>query len=125
VHTLGADPEKDRPILGPGVSADFVADPLAVPFVSTSPGSAFVIGVVGNGNQREFNLFVARSAALADGVPAWQRVATLEDEVTDAALIGSTLYLLTHKNAAHFRVVRLDLAKPDLCFCRCTCSRAP
>src|SRR6476646_4757734 len=43
VHTLGTDPEKDRPILGPGVSADFVTDPLAVPFVSTSPGSPFVI----------------------------------------------------------------------------------
>ena len=84
VHTLGTDPEKDRAILGPGVSADFVTDPLAVPFVSTSPGSPFVIGVVGNGNQREFNLFVARSAAIADGVPAWQRVASLDDAVTDA-----------------------------------------
>ncbi len=114
VHTLGTDPEKDRAILGPGVFADFVTDPLAVPFVSTSPGSPFVIGVVGNGNQREFNLFVARSATIADGVPAWQRVASLDDEVTDASLIGSTLYLLTHKNAPHFKVVRLDLAKPDL-----------
>jgi prolyl oligopeptidase len=114
VHALGADPEKDRAILGPGVSADFVTDPLAVPFVSTSPGSPFAIGVVGNGNQREFNLFVARAAAIADGVPAWQRIAGLDDEVTDAALIGSTLYLLTHKNAPHFKVVRVDLAKPDL-----------
>jgi prolyl oligopeptidase len=114
VHAIGADPEKDRPILGPGVSADFVTDPLAVPFVSTSPGSSFVIGVVGNGNQREFNLFVARAATIADGVPAWQRIAGLDDEVTDAALIGSTLYLLTHKNAPHFKVVRLDLGKPDL-----------
>ncbi len=114
VHAIGSDPEKDRAILGPGVSADFVPDPLAVPFISTSPGSPFVIGVVGNGNQREFNLFVARSAAIADGVPAWQRIASLDDEVTDAALIGNTLYLLTHKNAPHFKVVRLDLAKPEL-----------
>jgi prolyl oligopeptidase len=114
VHALGTDPEKDRAILGPGVSADLVTDPLAVPFVATSPGSPFVIGVVGNGNQREFNLFVARAAASADGVPVWRRIAGLDDEVTDAALIGSTLYLLTHKNAPHFKVLRLDLAKPDL-----------
>jgi prolyl oligopeptidase len=114
VHVLGTDPEKDRPILGPGVSADFVTDPLAVPFVSTSPGSPYMIGVVGNGNQREFNVYVARIAALADGVPTWQRVASLDDEVTDAALIGNTLYLLTHKNAPHFKVVRVDLAKPDV-----------
>ncbi|HET7096070.1 MAG TPA: prolyl oligopeptidase family serine peptidase [Casimicrobiaceae bacterium] len=114
VHVLGTDPEKDRAILGPGVSADFVTDPLAVPFVSTAPGSPFVIGIVGNGNQREFNLYVARAAAIVDGVPAWQRVASLDDEVTDAALIGRTLYLMTHKNAPHFKVVRLDLSKPDL-----------
>src|SRR5262249_37083394 len=114
VHVLGTDPEKDRAILGPGVSADFVTDPLAVPFVSTAPGSPFVIGIVGNGNQREFNLYVARASALADGAPAWQRVVRLDDEVTDAALIGSTLYLMTHKNAPHFKVIRLDLAKPDL-----------
>ena len=114
VHVLGTDPEKDRAILGPGVSADFVTDPLAVPFVSTAPGSPYVIGIVGNGNQREFNLYVARGAAIADGVPVWQRVAGLDDQVTDAALIGSTLYLMTHKGAPHFKVVRLDLANPDL-----------
>jgi prolyl oligopeptidase len=114
VHVLGTDPEKDRAILGPGISVDFVTDPLAVPFVSTAPGSPFVLGIVGNGNQREFNLYIARAAAIADGVPAWQRVASLDDEVTDAALIGGTVYLMTHKNAPHFKIVRLDLAKPDL-----------
>jgi prolyl oligopeptidase len=114
VHVLGTDPEKDRAILGPGVSADFVTDPLSVPFVSTAPGSPYIIGIVGNGNQREFNLYVARAAAIADGVPAWQRIAALDDQVTDAALVGSTLYLMTHKDAPHFKVVRLDLAKPDL-----------
>ena len=34
--------------------------------------------------------------------------------MTDAALIGSTLYLLTHRNAPHFKVLRVDLANPDL-----------
>jgi prolyl oligopeptidase len=114
VHVLGSDPEKDRAILGPDVSANFVTDPLAVPFVSTAPGSPYVIGIVGNGNQREFSLYVARAAAIADGIPVWQRIAGLDDQVTDAALIGGTLYLMTHKGAPHFKVVRLDLAKPDL-----------
>ena len=34
--------------------------------------------------------------------------------MTDVALIGDTLYLLTHKGAPHFKVLRLDLANPDL-----------
>ncbi len=71
-----------------------------------------MIGIVGNGNQREFALYAAPAASLAQGVPRWRRVAGLDDEVTDAALVGSTLYLLTHRNAPHFKVVRLDLAQP-------------
>ena len=89
-------------------------DPLATPVVFTSPGAPHAIGIIGNGNQREFGLYAAPAASLAQGVPAWRRVAGLDDEVTDAALVGSTLYLLTHRNAPHFKVLRLDLANPDL-----------
>jgi prolyl oligopeptidase len=112
-HVLGSDPEGDRAILGPGVNADFVADPLATPIVFTAPGAAYAIGLVGNGNQREFTLYAAPVASLAKGVPPWRRVVGLDEEVTDAALIGSTLYVLTHHKAPHFKVLRVDLANPD------------
>jgi len=114
IHTIGSDPEWDRAILGLGVLSDMALDPLATPVVSTSPGAPWVIGIVGNGNQREFGLYAAPAASLAQGVPPWRRIAGLDDEVTDAALFGNTLYLLTHRNAPHFKVVRLDLANPDL-----------
>ena len=114
IHAIGSDPDLDRPILGLGVVPDMALDPLATPVVFTAPGAPYVIGVVGNGNQREFSLYAAPATSLAKGVPAWRRVAGLEDRVTDAALIGSTLYLLTHVRAPHFTVVRLDLANPDL-----------
>ena len=114
IHTIGSDPERDRAILGTGVVSDMALDPLATPVVSTAPGAPYVIGIVANGNQREFSLYAAPAASLAQGIPAWRRVAGLDDEVTDAALFGSTLYLLTHRNAPHFKVLRLDLANPDL-----------
>ena len=114
VHTIGSDPERDRAILGLGVAPDLALEPLATPFVFAVPGSPYLIGIVGNGNQREFSLYAAPVASLAQGLPAWRRIAGLDDQVTDAALFGSTLYLLTHRNASHFKVVRLDLANPDL-----------
>jgi prolyl oligopeptidase len=113
-HVIGSDAEGDRAILGTGVGADVVTDALATPIVVTSPGSAYVLGIIGNGNQREFAVYTAPVASLAKGVPAWRRIAGLDDEVTDAALIGSTLYVLTHRNAPHFKVLRVDLANPDL-----------
>jgi prolyl oligopeptidase len=114
VHAVGADPEEDRAILGPAVSPSVTLDPLATPFVFTAPGSPYLIGGVANGNQREFDLFVAPLASLRDGVPAWRRLVTRDDDVTDVALIGGTIYLLTHKNAPHSKVLRVDLAKPDV-----------
>jgi prolyl oligopeptidase len=114
VHTIGTNPDTDRAILGPGVSGDVAMDPLAVPFIVTAPGSPYVIGGISNGNQRELIFYVAPASSVASGVPAWKRVAALEDEVTDATLVGSTLYLLTHKGTPHFKVVRVDLANPDL-----------
>ena len=114
VHTIGTNSDADRAILGPGVSGDLATDPLAVPFIVTSPGSPFVLGILSNGNQRELILHFAPVASVVNGVPPWRRIAGLEDEVTDAALIGGTLYLLTHKGAPHFKVIRVDLANPDL-----------
>ena len=113
VHAISADPERDRAILGPGVAPGIAFEPLSTPIVFTAPGSDHMIGIVGNGNQREVALYAAPIASLAQGVPAWRRLAGLDDEVTDAALIGGTLYLLTHKNAPHFKVLRLDLAQPE------------
>ena len=114
VHSIGADPERDRAILGPGSAPGVTFEPLSTPIVLTAPGSAHVIGIVGNGNQREVAVYAAPVASLAQGAPVWRRLAGLDDEVTDAALFGGTLYLLTHKNAPRFKVVRLDLAQPDL-----------
>ncbi len=114
IHAIGTDPEHDRAILGPGVVPDMALDPLATPIVFTAPGATHAIGLVGNGNQREFVLYAAPIASLRQGAPPWRRVAGLDDAVTDAALIGSALYVMTHKGAPHSKVLRVDLANPDV-----------
>ena len=38
LHVIGEDPEKDRVLLGPGVSPDVALEPLATPVVFTAPG---------------------------------------------------------------------------------------
>ena len=69
VHAIGSDPERDRAILGLGVVPDMALDPLATPFVFTAPGSPYVIGIVGNGNQREFSLYAAPVGLAGTGRP--------------------------------------------------------
>jgi prolyl oligopeptidase len=114
LHTLGSDPENDVAILGPGVTPGVTIDPAALSFAATIPGSRHAIGVVVNGVQREVSLYMASRGSISAGKPDWKKIVDPRDEVTDSSLIGDTLYLLTHKEASRFKVLKLDLNAPDL-----------
>ena len=114
LHALGSDPEKDVAILGPEVTPGVMIDPAALSFASTVPGSRHAIGVVVNGVQREIAIYTATLASIGAGKPDWHKVVDPSDEVTDSTLIGDNLYLLTHKRASRFKVLKLDLNAPDL-----------
>ena len=114
LHTLGTDAEKDVPILGPGVTPGVTIEAAALPFAFTVPGSSYAFGYVVNGVQREVTLYVAPLESLASGKPTWTKVVDPADDVTDLSAIGNQVYLLSHKGASHFKVLRIDLAKPDV-----------
>jgi prolyl oligopeptidase len=114
LHALGSDPEKDVATLGPGVAPGVTIDPAAIPFAGTIPGSRHALGVVVNGVQREITIYVATLESLGAGKPEWKKVVDPSDEVTDSTLIGDDLYLLSHKGAPRFKVLKLDLKEPDL-----------
>lgn len=110
-HTLGAA-TADTAIFGTGIAANVPFAPTDVPVVNTSTASNYAVGVVLHGVQNEATLYVAARAALGgDGPIAWRKVADVDDAVTGFDLHGSTMYLLSHKDAPHFRVSALDLAR--------------
>ena len=114
LHPLGSDPEKDVAILGPGVAPGVTIDPASIPSAGTIPGSRHAVGVVANGVEREQTIYVATIESLAAGKPDWKKVVDPSDDVTDLTLIGDDLYLLSHKGASRFKVLKLDLKEPDL-----------
>jgi len=114
LHVLGADPEMDKPVLGTGLNSSLKIDPIAFPFVVVTPGSDYALGLVVNGVQNEIGLYAAPVDKVTDGNTPWVKLALPEDEVTGAALHGHDLFLLTHKGAARFKVLKEDVSKPDL-----------
>ena len=114
LHRLGSDPDTDVAVLGPGVTPGITIDPAALSFASTVPGSRYALGVVVNGVQREVAIYTASLASISAGKPDWKKVIDPSDEVTDSSLFGDSLYVLTHKGAARFKVLKLDLRAPDL-----------
>jgi prolyl oligopeptidase len=113
VHKLGDNPDADVPLFGTGVSPQVTLDPVEFLAVSNPVGSSYVLALAAKGVQRELRLWVAPLAALDGANTPWVKVVDNADDVTDIAVHGDALFLLSHKGASRYKVVRTSLAKPD------------
>ena len=113
LHVLGADPESDvaarrfRRLAGRARARDgsFVA-------IVASPASNYTLAAVQNGVQNEMAIY-APSASVTNAQAPWQKIADVgDDDVTAFDVRGSTIYLLSHKNASNFKVLATSLASP-------------
>ena len=114
LHRLGDDPDKDVPLLGTGVTPGLEVDAKALPFISIVPGSDHAFGLIVNGVQRELTLCTTSIASLLSGKPAWKKIVDPSDEVTDFAVFANTMYLMSHKGAPRFQILKLPLAAPAI-----------
>jgi len=71
LHVVGTDPDKDRMVFGSGLAGIQIA-PADMPFIHTSPGSSYAIGVVAHGVQKEVTLYVAPLESLTSSHVPWK-----------------------------------------------------
>jgi len=114
LHTVGTDPEKDTPVFGGGISPAVKIEPADIPIVVTAIGSRHAFGIVAHGVQNELTIYVAPLETLGKPDTPWRKVCDVEDNVTNAALHGDDLYLLTHQGAPRFKIIRTRASAPDL-----------
>jgi prolyl oligopeptidase len=114
LHVLGTDPDKDQPVLGYNVSPALKVESADIPLVMTVPGSPYAFGLVAHGVQNEITLYVAPLADVRDAAAPWRKLCDTEDAVTSFAVHGDDIYLLTHKDASRFKVIRTSISKPNL-----------
>jgi prolyl oligopeptidase len=112
-HQLGTNTEGDKLSLGYEVVPSVNILPTAWPFIVTLPNSNYTISIIGYGTQREIDLYVSTVDSLNQNTPEWIKICDVADEVTDFAVHGEDIYLLTHKNAPHFKIVKTSLHKPN------------
>ena len=113
LHAIGADPEKDVQVLGHGLSAAVMMEASDIPAVVTIPGLPHVFGLIMHGVQSEITLYMVPISSLSSGAVPWRRICDVEDEVTCFCARGDDLYLVTHKDAPCFKIVRTRLSSPD------------
>jgi prolyl oligopeptidase len=113
LHVLGRDPQNDPAVFGSGVVPSIEVTPNQGSNIVTSPNSAYAVAQVGD-ISRNFTYYIEPLEALGRSQSAWRRFADSSDKVSDVAVHGDDLYLLSSKDASRYKILRTDARRPDL-----------
>jgi len=114
-HTLGGDPETEPLVFGFGANPTVNVDENDFSVVQFSPGAPeFLVGLVIHGVKNELDVYATTFDANPSSKTAWKKIADQSDDVTGEDVHAGEIYLLSHKNASRFKVLRTSLSAPDL-----------
>jgi len=114
IHELGRDPDHDPFVFGYGYSPDVKIDDNDLSFVSYTPGSPYLLGLLAHGTQNEATAYYIPLDQLNSEHIAWKKLFDVDAAITNFAPHGDDIYLVTHKNKPRYEVIRISLKNPDL-----------
>ncbi|THD74376.1 MAG: S9 family peptidase [Phenylobacterium sp.] len=114
LHRLNTDPAGDLKVMARGFDPAIAMQDIDVPVLGVQAGSDTAVGLTARGVLNEVEIHVTPLAAAAAGKPQWSPAVSFADDVTGLALRGGDLYLLTHKDASRFKLLKTSLAAPNL-----------
>jgi prolyl oligopeptidase len=116
-HAVGTLVVRDLPILSVGLNPTVSLTPVDSPFMLTAPGSGWAIAVISHGASLENTIYLAPQGAVRpvrDTQAQWVKIADVSDAVTNVALNGDDIYLLSHKDAPRYKILRMKAGDPTL-----------
>jgi prolyl oligopeptidase len=113
LHVVGTDPEKDPVVFGYDVSPSVPMVPTDLPFVITSPASQYAFGLIAHGVRPEITVYTAPLSSINGSNTPWRKLVDVDADVVDFAPHGDDLFLMTHKDALRYKIVRTSVSNPD------------
>ena len=115
LHTLGGDADKEPLAFGYEANPNVKVTENDFTVLAYSPGAPkYLVGLVIHGVKRELDIYATPLDANVGGSTAWKKVADESDAITGLDVHGDQIYLLSHKDASRFKVLRTSLSAPDL-----------
>src|SRR5215469_209461 len=114
-HTLGSDPEKDPQVFGYGMPGGLKVledDYSVIAYSPAAPKS--MVGVVIHGVKNEKDFYVAPFEETPTAATVWKKVADDSADITSFDFHADDLFLLSHREASRYKVLRTSLSHPDL-----------
>jgi prolyl oligopeptidase len=114
-HLLGNDPEHDTLVFGYEVNPNVKVTEDDFSVLVYSPGAPnYLVGLVIHGVKNEFDVYAIPNNGSPGANTDWKKIADQTDEVTGLDVHGDQIFLLSHKDASRFKVLRTSLGNPDL-----------
>jgi prolyl oligopeptidase len=113
-EAAAGDGDRDILVFGQAAPGSPEFEPMDFPAVIVPRGSRWAIGQVHHGDEQDISLWALPLADLGSPAARWQPVCTRADLVTDFAVHGDDIYLVTARDAPRARVVRTSLIAADL-----------
>jgi prolyl oligopeptidase len=98
-----------RPVAGATSGVGPVTDPDEFASVLVVPGTDLAVLIARHGVRNEVKAWIASLDDARTGRAQWRAIVTQSDAVTALTADGTTLYLLTHKDAPNFKVLAMPL----------------
>jgi len=114
LHRVGTDAESDAAVFGYGVVPGIDLDPSDSSAVITDPRSKFALATVTRGFANENTIYLTTVESIGRPDVRWKKICGPEEAVTSFDLRGDDLFLVTHKDAPRFKVIRTSFSHPDL-----------
>jgi prolyl oligopeptidase len=113
LHRLGTELEQDEVILKHGIAPLVNVPSMVAPIILHISDSGYAIAQFQYGTQRNIGIHISKLTTLTQNLPEWIKVCDPTDEIRDFVTHDNDLYLLTAKNAPHFKIIKTSLTKPD------------
>jgi len=113
IHELGQDPDHDRFVFGFGYSSGLKIDDNDLSFITYTPASTYVFGLIAHGTQREATAYYVPLDQLKSSPIQWKKLFDVDAAVISFDVHQDDVYLVTHKNKPRFEVTRTSLKSPD------------
>jgi prolyl oligopeptidase len=110
-HRLGTDPASDAILMKRGLDASVQYERIQLPIILTFFGSEQALLTLRD-VRTEFRVFIAPVADAVANRARWVPVAGFEDEITDVAIDGDSLWLLANQGHPRGRILRAQLGSP-------------
>ena len=114
LHQLGEDAEQDRFLFGYGYSSDAKIDDNDLSFITYSPASPYLFGLLAHGTENEVTLYYASIEQMKAPQIKWKKLFDVDADVVNYDVYKDDIYLVTHKRKPRYEVTVTSLKSPDV-----------